>query len=116
MASDSFAVDPRTAFVIHRAETQKYAVVFPALRQGESPVIPEGLDEIRMSYTRQTALDAKRHRNLLVESGWAVLPVLFYPDGLVIHREIPSAVQIDPGIPPKLRLGMFRTGYGRFCM
>ena len=58
MVSDSFAVDPSTAFVIHRAEMQKYAMVFPALRQGESPVIPEGinetegLDEIRMSYTR----------------------------------------------------------------
>jgi hypothetical protein len=45
MASDSFAVDPRTAFVIYRAEMQKYAVIFPALRQGESPVIPEGIDE-----------------------------------------------------------------------
>ncbi len=116
MASDSFAVDPRTALVIQRAEMQKYAVVFPAPREGESPVIPEGLDEIGVSYTRQLALDTKRHRNLIIEFGGSVLPILLYADGLVVHREIPSAVQIDPSISPKLRLGMFRTGNGRFCM
>ena len=93
MQTHELAVDEHMGLIVNGSEVEHHLLAVPCCRYVERALIPDGVDEVGVLYTRERALRAERYCNLAVErSGLA--PALLCPGASEVEGVAPCAVEV----------------------